>query len=151
MGATTPAANVITTAVFPAESTGGGSGRKAVKGRGRGKGGSDEVVKSTGSGKDCLRGVPDDSAEGGFGGQGTERTCGDDDVHDVGEAGSPSVAATTTPGLGLEVRFFDGGVKLTRFRAFGVFEKNMEMAVRSSSATSKYGVFQKKTSNLLPR
>lgn len=86
--------------------TGSGSGgRKASKGRARvGKGSCDAAVNSTGSGKVCGKDAAD-SAEARAGGQGIDRACGDEDVHDVGEASSPSTAAAA-PGLGMEVRFF---------------------------------------------
>ena len=84
-----------------------------MKGRGRGKESCDAAVKSTGSGKACPKGAAD-SAEVGSGGQGTDRAC--DDVHDVGETLSPSVAAAA-PRLGVEVRFFD--------RQGGGFERQM--------------------------
>lgn len=76
------------------------------KGRARvGKGNCDAAINSTGSGKACAKDAAD-SAEAGVGGQGIDRACGDEDVHDVGEASSPSAAAAA-PGLGMvEVRFF---------------------------------------------
>ena len=64
------------------------------------------MVRSTGSGKASAKDAADD-AEGGLRDEGTDRACGDDDdMHDVGDILSPSVAATA-PGLGVEVRFFD--------------------------------------------
>lgn len=106
LGATTPAANVRS-AAFAAESSDGSGSRKAPKGRGRvGKESCDSAVRSTDSGKACTKDAAD-SAESGLGDERTDRACGeDDDMHDVGETLSPSIA-TTAPGLGVEVRFFD--------------------------------------------